>query len=75
MEKEVTARARGVGADCTVIRAGTLKGGASGSANAEDGGGGEPSFLNPEFYTLGNQARAAAGHAGLDMLETRSDEI
>ena len=57
MEKDFGACARAVGAACTIIRAGTLKGGASGSSISEEGGGGEPSFLNPAFYALGNQAR------------------
>jgi len=54
MEARLRARAASVGADATIIRAGTLKGGASGSDSAEDEGG-EPTFLNPFFYTLGQQ--------------------
>ena len=38
----------------TIIRAGTLKGGAVGDSLTGDGGG-ESSFLNPFFYTLGQQ--------------------
>jgi len=54
MEQQVTARATAVGAASTVIRAGTLKGGGSGDASREDGGG-ERSFLNPAFYSMGQQ--------------------
>lgn len=52
-EKMVTTRAEACGVAHTMIRAGTLKGGASGDALA--GGAGEPTFLNPTFYSLGQQ--------------------
>ena len=48
MEKAVGVRVRDLGATCTTIRAGTLKGGASGERSS-GGEGGEPSFLNPAF--------------------------
>jgi len=54
MEKAVGVRVRDLGATCTTIRAGTLKGGASGERSS-GGEGGEPSFLNPAFYTYGQQ--------------------
>jgi hypothetical protein len=64
-EASVRARAKEVGASTTIIRAGTLKGGASGDALM--GGAGEPMFLNPAFYTIGQQdvvcARHGARHA------------
>ena len=53
MEAQISARAREAGASVTVVRAGTLKGGASGDALS--GGTGEPTFLNPEFYKMGQQ--------------------
>ena len=53
MEKVVVDKATAVGAEHTIIRAGTLKGGAIGSSS--DGGGGEPSLLSPAFYKLGQQ--------------------
>ena len=43
--------------DYTVIRAGTLKGGALGDLT---GDGGEKSFLSPPFYNLGQQVREAS---------------
>jgi len=52
MEEMVAKRAAEVGATMTTIRAGTLKGGASGD---KDGEGGEKSFLGQFFYTLGQQ--------------------
>jgi len=55
MEKAVIAQAAAVGAEHTIIRAGTLKGGASGSALSEPDGGGEVTLLNPEFYKMGQQ--------------------
>jgi len=54
MEKAVGSRAKDLGASCTTIRAGTLKGGASGE-RLSGGEGGEPSFLNPIFYSFGQQ--------------------
>jgi len=53
MEKSVCSRASALGASATVIRAGTLKGGASG--DAVSGGSGEAMFLNPSFYRYGQQ--------------------
>ena len=53
MEASVKARAKEVGASSTIIRAGTLKAGASGDSLS--GGGGEPMFLNPEYYKAGQQ--------------------
>ena len=53
MERLVGARCKDKGVGCTVIRAGTLKGGACGDATV--GGDGEPSFLNPLFYNYGQQ--------------------
>jgi hypothetical protein len=53
MEKAVRSRAGELGASATVIRAGTLKGGASG--DSQKGGNGEPSFLDPQFYKRGVQ--------------------
>ena len=53
-EAMVQKRAKELGASCTIIRAGTLKGGASGDASLDDGSG-EGDFLNPYFYTLGQQ--------------------
>jgi len=55
MEEEVASRARAAGAESTVVRAGTLKGGATGSSLSPNGGGGEPTLLTPEFYKLGAQ--------------------
>lgn len=55
MEKVVAAKCKEAGAEFTVIRAGTLKGGASGSSLSEEGGGGEPTLLTKEFYKLGQQ--------------------
>jgi len=54
MEQQITGRAAALGASSTIIRAGTLKGGGSGDAAREEGGG-EPTFLNPAFYQLGQQ--------------------
>jgi len=54
MEAKLIERSAAVGAATTIIRAGTLKGGASGGTN-DDGGGGVPLFLNPFFYSLGQQ--------------------
>jgi len=53
MEKEVCDRAKEVGASATIIRAGTLKGGAVG--DSLKGGNGEPTFLDPTFYQRGVQ--------------------
>ena len=50
----IQARAKELDASYTIVRAGTLKGGASADAAIEDGKG-EASFLNPFFYTLGQQ--------------------
>ena len=59
MEAVIQKRAAALpgGVEATIVRAGTLKGGASGSANDPqvEGGGGEPSFLNKAFYSLGQQ--------------------
>ena len=55
METRVKQRAAEMGADATIIRAGTMKGGGSADANTPAGGGGEPMFLNPYFYTQGQQ--------------------
>jgi len=60
MEKIITARASRVGAEYTIVRAGTLKGGAVGDAfaTAEDGKdapGGDSRFLNTFFYQQGQQ--------------------
>jgi hypothetical protein len=52
-ERTVLDRAAELGASTTVIRAGTLKGGASGDSAI--GGSGEASFLNTFFYSLGQQ--------------------
>lgn len=52
-ESLIQSRAKAVGAAWTIIRAGTLKGG--GKGDADGGGGGEPSFLTPAFYKLGQQ--------------------
>ena len=54
VEQRVTRRAAELGASYTIIRAGTLKGGGQGDTTAEDGGG-EKTFLDPYFYTLGQQ--------------------
>lgn len=53
MEKAVQSRAGELGACATVIRAGTLKGGASG--DSQKGGNGEATFLDPLFYKRGVQ--------------------
>ena len=53
-DAEIRARASEIGASCTIIRAGTLKGGASADAAIDDGNG-EADFLNPYFYTMGQQ--------------------
>jgi len=50
----IQTRAKELGASYTIIRAGTLKGGASADAAIAEGGG-ESDFLNPFFYTLGQQ--------------------
>lgn len=55
MEAGVQSQAAAAGATYTVIRAGTLKGGASASSNTPEGGAGEPTLLTPEFYKLGQQ--------------------
>lgn len=61
MEQTIATKCAAAGAEYTVIRAGTLKGGASGSsltdvdADTEGEAGGEPSFLNPYFYKMGQQ--------------------
>lgn len=52
-EAQLKAAAASAGASVTIIRAGTLKGGASG--DTLNGGGGEPRFLNTPFYELGQQ--------------------
>ncbi len=52
-EAAVCARAKQIGGSTTIVRAGTLKGGASG--DALNGGAGEPMFLNPAFYAIGQQ--------------------
>lgn len=52
MEALITGLAKTAGADHTIVRAGTLKGGASGD---QKGGAGEAAFLNPYFYSLGQQ--------------------
>ena len=62
METRLCARAALVNADCTIIRAGTLKGGGSGDVTTETAGGGEPNFLNPFFYTLGQQDIVVCAH-------------
>lgn len=54
MEGFMKKRADDIGAGLTVIRAGTLKGGGCGDKASEEGGG-EPTFLNKFFYTLGQQ--------------------
>jgi len=51
MEKRVAARAEEVGAQRTVIRAGTLKGGGCGDPTS----GGDSALLSEVFYTLGQQ--------------------
>lgn len=51
-EQRVLARAAEVSASHTIIRVGTLKGGGCGDPA---GGGGDRSFLNEYFYTLGQQ--------------------
>ena len=55
MENIVSTKAMAAGAEYTVIRAGTLKGGATGSSLSDAGGGGEPTLLTPAFYKLGAQ--------------------
>ena len=55
MEREVAARAKSVGAASSIIRAGTLKGGAVGGSIGDENGGGDPRFLNSYFYQLGQQ--------------------
>ena len=53
VEQRVSKRAADVGASYTIVRAGTLKGGAVGDpADTESG---EPTFLDPFFYSLGQQ--------------------
>lgn len=53
-ERVLLARAQAVGdVTTTFVRAGTLKGG--GSADCANGGSGVSTFLNPYFYTLGQQ--------------------
>ena len=51
MESQISARAAAVGVATTVVRAGTMKGGGTGGSDE----GGEKTFLNPFFYTLGQQ--------------------
>jgi len=53
-DEMIKSRAKELGASFTIIRAGTLKGGASADAAISEGGG-EAQFLNPFFYTLGQQ--------------------
>ncbi|KAL1530461.1 hypothetical protein AB1Y20_001363 [Prymnesium parvum] len=53
MEKAVISRAESMGVGHTIIRAGTLKGGAFGDSLA--GAGGENTFLHAKFYSLGQQ--------------------
>jgi hypothetical protein len=53
MEQSVLSRAKELGASTTLIRAGTLKGGAS--ADATTGGNGVPEFMNKKFYAFGQQ--------------------
>lgn len=53
-DAQINGRAKEIGASCTIIRAGTLKGGASADA-ALEGGSGEPALLNPYLYSLGQQ--------------------
>lgn len=53
MEAGVKARAKAINAKYTIIRAGTLKAGAIGDAQA--GGGGESSFLKVGLYDYGQQ--------------------
>lgn len=53
MERGVRARAAKVGAKYTIVRAGTLKGGAVG--DALEGGAGEASFLSTKLYDYGQQ--------------------
>ena len=62
MERVVADLCSKTDAAYTVVRAGTLKGGASGSSLNEEDGGGEASFLNPAFYKLGMQDVTAAAH-------------
>jgi len=52
-ERLLSERAKKLGSEYTVIRAGTLKGGATGGAL--EGGGGCDRFLNPKFYNYGQQ--------------------
>uniref|UniRef100_A0A7S4HPG6 Uncharacterized protein n=1 Tax=Prymnesium polylepis TaxID=72548 RepID=A0A7S4HPG6_9EUKA len=54
MEQMITSRAAQMNVGHTIIRAGTLKGGAVGDSLTGEGGG-ESSFLNTFFYTLGQQ--------------------
>ena len=53
-EETLVQRAKTVGSEYTVIRAGTLKGGGTGSALEEEGGGCDR-FLSTEFYKYGQQ--------------------
>lgn len=53
MESQVSSRAAALGAEHTFIRAGTLKGGGIGSSDS--GGSGDPSFLAPGVYNIGQQ--------------------
>jgi len=56
MEAAIATSASAAGAEYTVIRAGTLKGGGPGTTGeANDDRSGEPSFLTPAFYALGQQ--------------------
>jgi len=55
MERLITSRAEAKGVGHTIIRAGTLKGGALGDSIGGGAGGGEKMFLNPSFYDLGQQ--------------------
>lgn len=53
MEASVYSRAKEMGVTTTIVRAGTLKGGASGDVLG--GGNGVADFLNPAFYKFGQQ--------------------
>ena len=54
MEATVKERCAACGATWTIVRAGTLKGGASGAVKL-DGGSGCADYLEPAFYKIGNQ--------------------
>jgi len=53
METAIRSRAESMGVGHTIIRAGTLKGGGAGDSLA--GNSGVKTFLNPNFYSLGQQ--------------------